>query len=105
VLEVDEIMIDVMKRFLNDEISSQELYEDIFSFINSFHIRNGEFEGNYYIIKKMDRDNFLIYAENVFPDNHREIPYSLSVYKEDLLKSINHHAKLNGFSIINTQDN
>jgi hypothetical protein len=53
VLGVDENMIDVMKRFLNGEISSQALYEDIFSFINSFHIRNGEFEGNYYIIKKM----------------------------------------------------
>lgn len=98
-------MIDVLKRFLNDEISSQELYEDIFSFINSFHIRNGEFEGNYYIIKKMDRDNILIYAENVYSDDHREIPYSLSVYKEDLLKRINDHAKLTGLTVINNQDN
>lgn len=100
-LEADEKMIDVMERFLDDEISSQELYEDIYFFINSFNIRKGEFEGNYHVIKKMDIDNFLIYAENIFPDNHREIPYSLSIYKENLLKSINHHAKLSGLTVIN----
>ncbi|QSX06730.1 hypothetical protein JYG23_04600 [Sedimentibacter sp. zth1] len=93
-------MINVMERFLNDEISSQELYEDIFNFINSFHIRNGEFEANYYIIKKMDADNFIIYAENVYPDGHREIPYSLSVYKQVLCDSINGHAERIGLKIM-----
>ncbi|MCT4575527.1 MAG: hypothetical protein N4A76_16240 [Firmicutes bacterium] len=92
-------MINVMERFLRDEISSQELYEDIFNFINSSHIRNGEFEANYYIIKKMDADNFLIYAENIFPDGHREIPYSLSVYKEVLIKSIEEHAIKMGLQV------
>lgn len=50
----------VIKRFLEDEISSQELYEVMFDFIDSVHIRNGEFEGNYFIIKKMDLNNFII---------------------------------------------
>jgi hypothetical protein len=94
-------MIDVMERFLRDEISSQELYEDIYNFITSFHIRNGEFEANYYIIKKMDEGNFLIYAENIYPDNHREIPYSFSVYKDVLIKNINEYAKNHGIKIIN----
>ncbi|MDN4619636.1 hypothetical protein QCD85_16120 [Paenibacillus sp. PsM32] len=97
-------MIDVMERFLEDEISSQELYEEIYSFIDSFHIRNGEFEANYYIIKKMDQYNFFIYAENIFPDNHREIPYSLSIYKNDLIKSINRYAQLNGFTLMGNLD-
>lgn len=45
-------MIDTIERFLDDEISSQEMYEAIYNFITSFHIRSGEFEGNHYIIKK-----------------------------------------------------
>ena len=87
-----------IKRFLEEEISSQELYEAIFDFIHSVHIRNGEFEGNYYIIKKMDLDNFIIYAENIYPDdNHREIPYSTSIYKENLLNEINKKARANNY--------
>lgn len=89
---------EVIKRFLEDEISSQELYEAIYDFIDSVHIRNGEFEGNYFIIKKMDLINFIIYAENIYPDeNHREIPYSTSIYKENLLKEINERARDNKY--------
>lgn len=89
---------EVIKRFLEDEISSQELYEAIFDFIDSVHIRNGEFEGNYFIIKKMDLTNFIIYPENIYPDeNHREIPYSTSIYKENLLKEINERARDNKY--------
>ncbi|KGP78175.1 hypothetical protein P364_0129885 [Paenibacillus sp. MAEPY2] len=89
---------EVIKLFLEDEISSQELYEAIFDFIDSVHIRNGEFEGNYFIIKKMDLTNFIIYPENINPDeNHREIPYSTSIYKENLLKEINERARDNKY--------
>ncbi|HIW33999.1 MAG TPA: hypothetical protein IAA29_14550 [Candidatus Paenibacillus intestinavium] len=89
---------EVIKRFLKDEISSQELYDAIFDFIASVHIRNGEFEGNYFIIKKMDLNNLIIYAENIYPDdNHREIPYSTSIYKESLLKEINEKAGVNKY--------
>ncbi|WP_315794968.1 hypothetical protein [Paenibacillus sp. BIC5C1] len=90
---------EVIKRFLEDEVSSQELYEAIYDFIDSVHIRNGEFEGNYFIIKKMDVTNFIIYAENIYPENiypdenHREIPYSTSIYKENLLREINERAR------------
>ncbi|MCT4688505.1 hypothetical protein [Vallitalea sp.] len=93
-------MIDVIERFLRDEISSQELYEDIYNFITSFHIRNGEFEANYYIIKKLDNINFLIYAENIYQDNHREIPYSISIYKDNLIRKINNYAHTQGLKVI-----
>ncbi len=33
------------------------------NFINSYEIRKGEFEGNVYIIMKMDRENFIIFLE------------------------------------------
>ncbi|MEE6452786.1 hypothetical protein RAH41_19660 [Gottfriedia acidiceleris] len=93
-------MVNVIERFLEDEISSQELYEDIYAFITSFHIRNGEFEGNRYIIKKMDQLNFIIYLEDIYPDdNHREISCCHSIYRENLLNTINKYAKKQGFKL------
>ncbi|NOU79310.1 hypothetical protein GC101_10495 [Paenibacillus sp. LMG 31459] len=92
-------MPNLIERFLEDEISSQELYESIYDFVTSFHIRSGEFEGNYYIIKKMDKDNFFIFPENIYPDNHREIPNCFSIYQDNLVKSINSHAKKLSFII------
>ncbi len=92
-------MIDVMNRFLSDEIISKEMYECIIDFIESPHIRNGEFEANYYILKKMDTNNFLIFAENIYPDGHREIPYSLSIYKENLIKKIKKFGEIKGYTL------
>lgn len=51
--------MNVMESFLQAEINTQELYEDIINFIISFHVRNGEFEGNEYVIKKMDRKRLI----------------------------------------------
>ncbi|KIV57784.1 hypothetical protein AM501_04425 [Aneurinibacillus migulanus] len=91
--------MNVIERFLDDEISSQELYESIYDFITSFHIRKGEFEANYFIIKKMDTLNFMIFPENIYPDNHREIPYCVSIYKDDLITKINAYARKQGFNV------
>jgi hypothetical protein len=99
-LEGGSYMINVLERFLEDEISNQELYEAIIDFITHPHIRNGEFEGNYFIIKKMDPINFFIFAENIYPDNHREIPYSTPIYCNNLVTLINEHAKIQGFKLI-----
>lgn len=93
-------MKDVIERFLKDEIASQELYENVLNFITSFHIRNGEFEANYFIIKKMDQDDFSIYPENIYPDNHREIPYSASIYRDELITKINKHAAKQGLLLL-----
>lgn len=62
--------MNVIEDFLRSEINTQELYNDIIYFITSFHIRNGEFEGNEYIIKKMDKINFIIFSE--YEDKNRE---------------------------------
>lgn len=92
-------MVDLIERFLDDEISSQELYQSIYDFITSFHIRTGEFEGNYYIIKKMDQGNFIIFPENIYPD-HREIPNCIAIYRNDLIDKITMHAKKQGFKTL-----
>lgn len=91
--------MDSIERFLKDEISSQKMYESIYDFITSLHVRNGEFEGNYYIIKKMDVINFIIYPENIYPNKQREIPSCFSIYKDDLIAKINLRALDQGLII------
>lgn len=77
--------MNVIEDFLRSEINTQELYNDIIYFITSFHIRNGEFEGNEYIIKKMDKINFIIFSEYEDKNREREIHLAEAIYKEHLL--------------------
>jgi len=92
--------MDVINGFLRSEINSQELYEAIVEFICSYHIRNGEFEGNEYIVKKMDQMNFFIYPEYEYPDGHREIHAAVALYRDQLLRHIHTRASEWGFEII-----
>ncbi len=85
--------MEILNKFLNDELSSVEMYEDIINFITSYHIRSDEFEGNRYIIKKMDQVNFIIFAEDVYTDGHREISNCISLYKNQLISAIETEAK------------
>jgi hypothetical protein len=81
-----------IQKFLQAEINKQEQYEAIVEFIDSYAIRSGEFEGNEYIIKKLDRLNFLIYPEYEV-NGQKEIPFVTSYYKDNLLKNIYEWAK------------
>lgn len=84
--------MNVLERFLQSEINTQELYDDIISFITSFHIRNGEFEGNEFVIKKMDQTNYIIFPEYEDEDGEREIHAAMAIYRNDLIKEINNYA-------------
>lgn len=88
--------MEVLNKFLQAEINSKEYYESIMNFINLYEIRKGEFEGNEYIIKKMDRDNFIIFPEYDDGENGMQIPFSLSVYKNNLVAEINRYAQKKG---------
>lgn len=92
--------MDITKNFLESEIFSQEMYEDIVYFITSFHIRCGEFEGNRFIIKKMDQLNFFLYPEDIYEDGSREISYATSVYKNVLLKEVQSQAQKKGLTLL-----
>ena len=81
--------MDVLNKFLQAEINSKEDYESIINFINLYEIRKGEFEGNEYVIMKMDRDNFIIFSEYDDGEGGIQIPFSLSIYKNSLLDAIN----------------
>lgn len=84
--------MDIIKGFLQSEINTQELYNDIINFISSYHVRVGEFEGNEYIIKKMDQTNFIIFPEYEDEAGEREIHAAEAVYRENLIKRINEYA-------------
>lgn len=84
--------MNVLERFLQSEINTQELYNEIITFITSFHIRNGEFEGNEYIIKKMDQTNFILFPEYEDENGEREIHAALAVNRNNLIKEINDYA-------------
>lgn len=88
--------MDVMSKFLQAEINSKELYEELYAFVISYGIRNGEFEGNEYIVKKMDRDNFIIFPEYADDEGGRQIPFSMSLYKDKLIAEINRCAQDKG---------
>ncbi|WHY01335.1 hypothetical protein [Neobacillus sp. DY30] len=93
-------MKNLIDSFLEDEISDQEYYDGIYEFIVSFNIRCGEYEGNRFIIKKMDHINFFIFDEYVYPeDGHREIHKTISIYKDNLIKLINEYAKKQGLKL------
>jgi len=92
--------MNALERFLQSEINTQELYEDIISFITSYHIRNGEFEGNEYIIKKMDQTNFIIFPEYEYEDGEREIHAAMAIYRNNLIKEINNYAKEKGINTL-----
>lgn len=88
--------MEILNKFLQAEINSKEYYEGIMNFIDSYEIRKGEFEGNEYVIMKMDRDNFIIYPEYDDGEDGVQIPFSLSIYKNDFLDAIKNYAEKKG---------
>ena len=91
--------MNVLERFLQSEINTQELYDDIILFITSFHIRNGEVEGNEFIIKKMDQTNYIIFPEYEGGDGEREIHAAIAIYRNNLIKEINDCATKKGIIV------
>ncbi len=94
--------MEVIASFLRAEINTQELYDDIVNYVVSYHIRNGEFEGNEYIIKKMDQFNFILYSEYPCSEEGREIHAACAIYRKDLLREINSYARKKGLLIAKT---
>lgn len=88
--------MDILRKFLQAEINSKEYYDCILNFVNSYEIRKGEFEGNEYIVMKIDRDNFILFPEYDDGEKGIQIPFSMSIYKENLTNEINRYAQEKG---------
>ena len=79
--------------FLRVEISYQEMYDEILSFINSYDIGHDRLECNEYILKKIDTENFLIFEEYTNSKGLKEIFNSFSISKKKLEEKIENYAK------------
>ncbi|WLR54633.1 hypothetical protein LC048_19780 [Mesobacillus subterraneus] len=64
----------------------------------SGNIRCGEYEGNQFVIQKVDKDNFILFEEYVI-DGKREVHNAFSLNKSKLMKYINDYAHVQGFSL------
>lgn len=89
-----------IQSFLEDEVSDQEYYDAIIDFIWSDNIRCGEYEGNQFVIQKVDKDNIILFEEYVI-DGKREVHNAFSLHKSKLMKYINEYAHRQGFSLKN----
>ena len=85
--------------FLEMEVESKEMADEILHFINSFEIRKGEFECNCYVIEKLDLNTFLIYCDLTDQDGLRTVSDTLSIYRNDLQKAILSKSNKLGFEI------
>lgn len=58
----------ILKEFLDTEFFCVEAADGIIQFILDANIRNGEYEGNEFILKKLNLYNFVIFKEYVYRD-------------------------------------
>ena len=85
--------MDMIKDFLYSEMSIEELYKEVIFFINSDEIQKGEFEGNQYILKKIDKENFILYdKEGVVKDMSGTAQF---IHKDKLIEIIEKYRKEN----------
>jgi hypothetical protein len=94
--------VERIQSFLENEVSDQEYYDGIIDFLWSSNIRCGEYEGNQYVIQKVDQYNFILFEEYVI-DGKREVHNAFSLHKSKLMKYINEYANMQGFSLKNRQ--
>lgn len=92
------VKLNIIEIFLEVEISDQEFYEAIYDFISSYNIRYGEYEGNEFIIKKIDRENFLIFNEYVVEGRRNTSNYTY-MNQIDLLDDVSHYANKQGYKL------
>jgi len=77
-------MIQILEEFLKAEATHYDLVELMVEFINCPHIRTGEFEGNEYVIKKLDRECLIIYRDLPSPSGDRAVDNAFAIYRQDL---------------------
>ncbi len=85
------------EEFLFSEMDSNEKYQDMVYFITSYEIRRGEYEGNTFVIMKMNQSNFIIFAEYEYPVGEIFINSGMTIYGHDLLSALEKRAKKLGF--------
>lgn len=75
----------ILREYLNTEFFCVEAARGIVRFISDGNIRNGEYEGNEYILKKLDYFNFLVFKEYIDPGALCPERIDITVFKRDEL--------------------
>jgi hypothetical protein len=91
-----ETMLNV---FLTNELQYLESCNAILDFVMSMSIRNGEYEGNVAIIKKMDFNNFILYAESIGENKFKSISGCVAIGRDELVEKIHEIARQNGVEL------
>jgi hypothetical protein len=87
-----------LNAILQEELQFAESYNAILDFVTAMNIRNGEYEGTNTIFKKMDRENFILYSEQMNRDYSRTIKGSIAIGRKELASRIEEFGKTNGFT-------
>lgn len=98
--EIDGLSLNrgkLIEALLTDELQYLESGNAILDFVTSMNIRNGEYEGTVTVIKKMDFDNFILFAEGTNAEGGRSIAGCVAVGKEELEEKIKEIGKRNGW--------
>ncbi|MBC2285324.1 hypothetical protein [Listeria booriae] len=93
--------MDIIEHFLKVELQNQESYTEMLQFVASLYIRSGEFEGEEYVIRKLDHINFILVRERNGLDGEREISQPVVMSRQALISKINKHVLNQGIPLIN----
>ncbi len=61
----------VLRGFFETELENLEMFRELAAFLASPHIRRGEFEGNTYVLQKLDREHVNLFVHDVPEDYDR----------------------------------
>lgn len=92
--------MEMTQDFLRSEISDQKFYNEIIHFVTSHNIRNGEYEGNEYVIEKKDCNWFIIYSDYELRNGERLINSAEVFSMKELVAMINEYALGIGIKVI-----
>ena len=67
--------------FAFHELSDCKAAKAILDFVLDFDIRCGEYEGNSYVIKKLNREDCIIMLEHQYPNGNIDIPWVTEISK------------------------
>ncbi len=60
----------IIKHLIKWEFFDEQSERNILHFLLNENIRQGEYEGNEYILKKISCDRFVLFREYIMPDTH-----------------------------------
>ena|GEM_PF-3361014 len=90
----------ILKDFLESETAgNDDLAIGIIQFINDIHIRNGEYECNMYIVKKLDWDNLILYVDLTDSNGTRHVYNAFSISRYDLQEAIVNDPKRGNYEV------